>query len=63
MIHRGYWITYDASRPITGRWRAVRFGVSVCAGTEDAVKRIIDQRIYDAQNSGPIRSPSGYHIP
>ena len=37
----GWYVTYNITRPVTGRWRAVRFGVSVCSGTNDGLKELI----------------------
>lgn len=56
--YRGYVVRFGPAAPVTGRWTASRFGVFICAGTEDALKKMIDQRICDAQNSGPIGQPN-----
>lgn len=61
--YRGYAITFNRNAPVTGQWRGVRFGVGLCAGTKEALIRMIDTRISEAQNRGPISSPSGYAIP
>lgn len=62
-VYRGYTITFDRFAPVTGQWRGVRFGVGLCNNSLESVKRMIDVRIYEAQNSGPIHSPHGYRIP
>jgi len=49
MTYNGWTIRYYPAAPVTGRWSAIRFGVSICAGTEEALKRMIDQRIYEAR--------------
>lgn len=43
----GFAITYSETRPITGRWRGVRYGVSVCSGTYDSLMRVINQHCND----------------
>ncbi len=43
--HKGWEINYNPSRPVTGVWRAERFGVGMCAGTFDALIRMIDTKI------------------
>ena len=40
--HLGFDITYSEDRPVTGRWRGVRYGVSVCAGTYDDLIQVIN---------------------
>lgn len=48
--YRGWRIFYDGSAPVTGRWRATRFGVGMCAGSEALLRRMIDQRV---ENDAP----------
>lgn len=62
-FYRGYTITHNVNAPVTGRYRGVRFGVGLGADSWEALKRMIDVRIHEAQNRGPISSPSGYAIP
>lgn len=38
---RGFKLREDPSAPVTGRWRGVRYGVSVCAGTKAALINVI----------------------
>ena len=47
--YRGWTITYSAARPVTGLWRAEQFGVGMCAGTEAALKRMIDVKVTERQ--------------
>lgn len=63
MTYRGWDIWHDRFQPVTGQWRAMRFGVGMCAGTKEALHRMIDSRIAEKQNSGPIHNPHGYRIP
>ena len=42
--HLGFVITFSEDRPITGRWRGVRYGVSVCSGTYDSLIQVIKER-------------------
>lgn len=44
LIYGGWKYSYNHSLPVTGRWRAERFGVGMCAGTEEALKRMIDAK-------------------
>lgn len=43
--YRGWHTTYSEARPVTGRWRAERFGVGLSAGSRDALLRMIDQKV------------------
>jgi hypothetical protein len=47
--YRGYSVRYDRSAPVTDRFRASRFGVGLCANHWPLLKRMIDQRIEEAQ--------------
>ena len=42
--YRGWSYNFDRYRPVTGQWRAEQHGVSMCAGSEDALKRMIDSK-------------------
>lgn len=42
--YRGWYVYYQPGAPVTGRWAAVRYGVSICAGTEEAIIHMIDTR-------------------
>lgn len=48
-IYRGWRITDGGPQyhPITGRFCASRYGVDLSAGTYEAAKQMIDQRIKD----------------
>lgn len=47
-VHRGYYqgwkVTCDTTRPTTSTWVATRFGVEVCAATQDAIIGIISYK-------------------
>jgi hypothetical protein len=43
-VHNGWHIRHSSHAPVTGRWQAVRHGVSMCAGTSAALLNMIDQR-------------------
>jgi hypothetical protein len=45
--YKGWTITYDANRPVTGTWRAERYGVGVCHNSLEGVKRLVDAKIED----------------
>ena len=45
IIYRGWKITYDRNRPVTGTWRAEKHGVGVCAGNLAQLHRMIDTRV------------------
>lgn len=46
--YRGWDYAHFPDNPITGRWCATRFGVGMSAGTEEQLKRMIDQRVQPA---------------
>jgi hypothetical protein len=52
-VYRGWTYGYDAGAPVTGRWRATRHGVGVCASTEEALKRLIDFKVAEYE-AGPV---------
>lgn len=49
LAYKGWRYDYDEARPVTGRWRATRFGVGMCAGTLEQLLRMID-RVKEASN-------------
>ena len=49
MEYSGYQITYNPSAPITGKWRAVRHGVSLCANDKPMLMRMIATKIMHAR--------------
>lgn len=42
MSYRGWKITFDSNRPVTGLWRAEKAGVGVCHNSYEAVKHLVD---------------------
>jgi hypothetical protein len=54
--YRGWGCGFDPERPVTGRWQAIRHGVSICAGTREALERMIDFKVAEAQAGPPFRS-------
>lgn len=44
-MYRGWKITYNINRPVTGKYVAERHGVTVCATTRVAIERMVDARI------------------
>jgi hypothetical protein len=45
--YSGWWIGYSGARPVTGQWVASRFGVSMCAHSQSALRSMIDTRIQE----------------
>ena len=43
--YKGWMVSFSSIRPITGRWRAERFGVGMCAGTSQQLQRMIDLKV------------------
>lgn len=43
-IHKDWACGYDPSAPVTGRWRALRYGVGMCAGLRREIISMIDNR-------------------
>lgn len=52
LVYRGWEITYNDRRPVTGVFVAESHGVAMSAGTRDAIFRMIDQRIKDYPANG-----------
>jgi hypothetical protein len=48
--YKGWKITYSANRPVTGTWRAERHGVGMCAGTREALQRMVDAKVSERYN-------------
>lgn len=44
ITYKGWYIFEDLRAPVTGRWRARRYGVGMCASTREALGRMIDAR-------------------
>lgn len=51
-MYKGWDLTYSAARPVIGQWEAERFGVVISAGSEDAIKRMVDTRIAERPPTG-----------
>lgn len=47
-FYRGYKITHDPRLPVTGTWRAERFGVGMCNNSEESIKRMVDAKVAEA---------------
>jgi hypothetical protein len=43
--YMGWRISFAKSRPVTGTWAAESFGIRLSAGSEEAVKRMVNNRI------------------
>lgn len=44
-LYRGWRISYGRNRPVTGLYKAERYGVEMGAGTEEALRRMIDTKV------------------
>jgi len=40
--YKGWLVSFSHNAPVTGKWRAERFGVGMCAGTAEQLQRMID---------------------
>lgn len=60
--YKGWIIEFCKWMPVTGKWVAFSRGIRMCAGTEDAIKRIIDQRIKDYPNDGHGNTKGNYNV-
>ena len=40
-IYEGWRITHDPGRPVTGTWRAERFGVGMCNNSRESLLRMV----------------------
>jgi hypothetical protein len=45
--YKGWRVTYSANAPVTGRWKATKYGISMCHTTEEGLKRMIDVNLHD----------------
>jgi len=52
LAYRGWEITYNDRRPVTGVFEAESHGVTMSAGTRAAIFQMIDQRIKDYPPNG-----------
>lgn len=52
--YRGWRVEYHQHAPVTGRWKAERFGVTMCSGTKPALLSMIDQRWADQKTGCAI---------
>lgn len=48
--YKGYRITHDPARPVTGTWRADRYGVGMCNNSEESIRRMVDTKVFEATN-------------
>lgn len=51
-IYKGWTITYSSTRPVTGTYKAERFGVTMSAASREALERMINQRLRDYPPNG-----------
>jgi hypothetical protein len=58
-VHRGWHVFVDRAAPLSGRFKANRHGVGMCAGSPAALIRMIDRRVYEEQ--GSQAHPRGGH--
>lgn len=54
-VHRGWHVFVDRAAPLSGRFKANRHGVGMCAGSPAALIRMIDRRVHDEQEDKRIR--------
>lgn len=57
--YKGWIITYDRDRPITGQWRGERYGVGVSNNSLEAVKKQID---YKTEKNPVVKFPEGKFV-
>ncbi len=50
ILYRGWTVNEGPSAPVTGRWRALRFGVGMCANTRALLLRMIDSKLDSERN-------------
>lgn len=44
-VHKGWHVTGDRAAPVTGRWKASRHGIGMCAGSYEELVDMIDRRV------------------
>ena len=59
MMRAGWKITYNPNRPVTGTWRAERFGVGLSAGNKEQLLRMIDTKNLDEREWRRRRKEGG----
>ena len=62
-FYRGWYVTYDSTRPVTGRWRAERFGVGMCNNSKESLIRMIDVKSKEQQKWAHVLSRSSKSTP
>ncbi len=61
--YRGWDVEHHALAPVTGRFAAQRHGVGMCAGSLQALGRMIDQRYKEEVRERHDRGGLGGYIP
>jgi hypothetical protein len=61
MNYQGWELKYYPGHPITGQWRAEQHGVTMCAGTKESIKRMIDRRIYEQRENRKASNESTFN--
>lgn len=54
-VYRGWRITYDQLRPVTGTWRADRYGVGMC-NSEEFIRRMVDTKVEEKHHELQTRN-------
>ncbi len=49
-VYRDWKIYYDPDGPVTGKYRALRFGVSMGANTLEMLKSMIDRKLSEVKH-------------
>lgn len=55
-VYRGWRITYDPLRPVTGTWRAARYGVGMCNNSEESIRRMVDTKVEEKHHELQTRN-------
>lgn len=51
IVYKGFLITCNVDRPVTGQWTAERFGVRLSAGNIQSLGRMVDAKVKET-NAG-----------
>ena len=55
-VYRGWRITYDPLRQVTGTWRADRYGVGMCNNSEEFIRRMVDTKVEEKHHELQTRN-------
>lgn len=52
--YKGWYIDYRSNNPVTGKFTATQYGVEMCAGTQEALIKMIDVKYYEQRKNSLV---------